>query len=518
MERQEERCRVRISTDLGNNASIEVFNESPISGDSMEKRDILMFLIKQIEAGKFDRVYVSTLCRLTRDITDGLNIITKVFKKANVILVTANNGPFDPGNPGSFLPLALSLVINQGELENIKYRVRTGIYSRITEGKSQGLNAYGYHTVNQKLVIDDAEAPIVREVYSRYAKGELLSDIVSDFRQRGLRGRIRFTSTKEGKTPKEGACFNERMLVCILSSCIYNGYLRTTLHGMMKSVAVVPAYEENGYAYYKGIHTPIIDEVLWNRVKLRLLKSQQTPHRNRSIKHDEFLLRHLLRCGCCDIGFTSTYTNKPNGVNKRIRYYLCQRVNENSRYTECDIRRIPSKVLENVILDVLSALGNNPDIVDAMLAQAKTMNSRYHDDGKVRLSVLHEQFTEIQFEIKRLVGALRSGEASPIADDIKKEIQHLSHQRKAIEEEIAGLRALQEKSTELPADKAAIINRLHQYSTAIPNLPALKKHELLRLIFKRITVLRMNRPFHGSTSNAPKHTRYFRLNCKLVVE
>ena len=44
----------------------------------------------------------------------------------------------------------------------------------------------------QKLVIDPVTAPLVREIYQRYADGEIVRTIVEDFNRRGLK-------TKSGK-------------------------------------------------------------------------------------------------------------------------------------------------------------------------------------------------------------------------------------------------------------------------------------------------------------------------------
>ena len=273
IEQQEARCRIRITNDVGSNAAITVFNESPASGESMEKRATLMILIKQIEAGKFDRVYVSTLCRLTRDAQDGLNIIYSVFKQANVILVTANNGPFNPFDQTSFIPIALSLMISLAESEKIKHRTQCGVYHHIAEGNYQGPVPYGYEIINKSVIVAEQEANVVREIYQRYGDGESLMNIVQDLQLRGVKKKSRTMSRRNlTDTPLAGPLLNKKMVISMLSNCIYIGYVRTTLHRKMKSAFITPAYEKDGYAYFKSKHPPIITDSQWNRVQSTILE------------------------------------------------------------------------------------------------------------------------------------------------------------------------------------------------------------------------------------------------------
>ncbi len=66
---------------------------------------------------------------------------------------------------------------------------------------------------------------------------------------------------------------------------------------------------------YKGKHEAIIEEEKWQKAQ-ELIKNQ--PYRGK--KYEEALLKGMIRCRCCKVNMTLTYSKKEN---KRYRYYIC---------------------------------------------------------------------------------------------------------------------------------------------------------------------------------------------------
>ena len=52
-----------------------------------------------------------------------------------------------------------------------------------------GIINYGYSVVGNKVVLNEEEAPIVRQIFTDYANGKSVVDIAKDLRARGIRNR-----------------------------------------------------------------------------------------------------------------------------------------------------------------------------------------------------------------------------------------------------------------------------------------------------------------------------------------
>jgi site-specific DNA recombinase len=86
--------------------------------------------------------------------------------------------------------------LSQEELENLKYRLGTGIRQRAGEGRAIVGPVYGYTHQNKRLVVNPAQAAVVRRIFQMYADGlsaYKIADILNDekiptMRDRGWRG------------------------------------------------------------------------------------------------------------------------------------------------------------------------------------------------------------------------------------------------------------------------------------------------------------------------------------------
>lgn len=76
---------------------------------------------------------------------------------------------------------------------------------------------------------------------------------------------------------------------------------------------------------YEGNHEAIIEQEKWQKAQ-ELIKNQ--PYRGK--KYEEELLKGMIRCICCKVNITLTYSKKEN---KRYRYYVC---NNHLRGKSCE--------------------------------------------------------------------------------------------------------------------------------------------------------------------------------------
>ena len=72
----------------------------------------------------------------------------------------------------------------------LSQKVRRGMRESRTKGNYTGGRVlYGYKVVNKKVIVNEDEAEVVRYIYSQYAAGVYVKDIVAALTEKGKIGR-----------------------------------------------------------------------------------------------------------------------------------------------------------------------------------------------------------------------------------------------------------------------------------------------------------------------------------------
>ncbi len=128
----------------------------------MERRALLR-LLDDIRAGKVDVVVVYKVDRLTRSLTDFAKIV-ETFDNQNVSFVSVTQ-QFNTTTSMGRLTLNVLLSFAQFEREVTGERIRDKIAASKKKGMWMGGNLpLGYDSEYRKLVVNEAEADVVRQV------------------------------------------------------------------------------------------------------------------------------------------------------------------------------------------------------------------------------------------------------------------------------------------------------------------------------------------------------------------
>src|ERR1035441_9585196 len=131
-----------------------------------------------------DIVLIYSVDRLSRVTVDVLTLMTELREHAIVEYVAES---FDD-NPACRLFLALRASIGAFEREQILARTQAGRIAKAKSGKVPGGRApFGYRIVDGLLVIHDAEATVVRQIYDWAAAGVSQRDIARRLNEQGIR-------------------------------------------------------------------------------------------------------------------------------------------------------------------------------------------------------------------------------------------------------------------------------------------------------------------------------------------
>ena len=222
------------------------------------------------------------------------------------------------------LTLNVLLSFAQFEREVTGERIRDKVEaSRKKEIWMGGHPPLGYDIVQRKLIINTAEAKLVRHIFSRYLELKSVCALKRDLEEGGYRSKQWTSSSNKihgGKPFKQGALYH------ILNNRLYIG---DAVH--------------KGNAY-PGEHEPVIDQAVWDQVQDLL--TQNAIHHEKGINHREpSLLRGLL---FDDRGnhMSPTHANKKG---KRYRYYTSQALAQQRRNEAGSITRIPAYDIEALV-------------------------------------------------------------------------------------------------------------------------------------------------------------------------
>ena len=335
------------------------YDDGGFSGGNL-KRPALQQLLKDVEKGKVDMIVVYKIDRLTRSLLDFAQLV-KTLEKHNCSFVSVTQH-FNTCDSMGKLTLNILLSFAQFERELGAERVRDKIAASRKKGMWTGGSVpLGYTLKNKKLIIEPAEAEIIRFIFEDYARtrSELLT--TQHAIERGYTPKER--KNKDG-TLKNKEVFNHSMVNHILNNPLYLGKM--------------PYKGE----LYEGQHKAIISQDLWDRVKS--LKSDNLGNAfcpSRSVKNS--LLKGLLECECCG---TMIPTRCKRG-NKYYEYYTTLKsVKEGAKAHPCKIESVPAGELDTFVLEKIQQIFKSPKIMREMAKQLEEANPKYSANDAYNLA------------------------------------------------------------------------------------------------------------------------------------
>src|SRR5271155_4781990 len=142
------------------------YDDGGFSGGNLE-RPALQGLLADIRARRIDVVAVYKVDRLTRSLADFARLV-EIFDAQGVSFVSVTQ-QFNTTSSMGRLTLNLLLSFAQFEREIAGERIRDKIAASKARGMWMGgMPPLGYDVKNRKLIVNDAEARIVVEIYRRY--------------------------------------------------------------------------------------------------------------------------------------------------------------------------------------------------------------------------------------------------------------------------------------------------------------------------------------------------------------
>ncbi len=380
------------------------------SGKSLERPD-LTAARAAAAAGAFDLLLVYRVDRLSRNLAQ-LGTLIEELQRVGVAFRSATE-PFDTATPAGLMMMQMLGVFAQFERSSIVERIAAGMERKAKGGGwTVGTYPYGYHKLNGTpgLVADPVAAPVVREIFRRYAEDRQGSAaIAAELNARGLRTRY-------------GGPWSRTAVLDVLRNRVYLG--EVPFRGV----------------WYIGNHEPLVDQALFEAA-VAILARRAADHGTRRRDGSDYLLSGLpMVCDRCGHRLIGAAARGRGG--KRYAYYTCY---SRSRYGQsgCDLPRLRKDELEEAILGQMSTVYADTSLIGAALAEMEAEMRRFGAAHDERRAALDAEAVELRTRIDRYFASFEAGQLSPElcqarVAGLQARIQAIEDERAAIVDAAAG--------------------------------------------------------------------------------
>ncbi len=321
------------------------YNDGGFSGGNIN-RPALKRLLDDVEHGRIDVVVVYKIDRLSRSLSDFAKIVD-LFDQHSVTFVSVTQ-QFNTTTSMGRLTLNILLSFAQFEREVTGERIRDKLAASKAKGMWMGgIPPLGYDVVERKLVINEDEAIIVRDIFTRYAEHGSAAQLVRELKIEGRTGKSWVT---QAGRQRQGKLIDQQNLFSMLRNRLYLGEICN--HGNC----------------YKGQHQAIVNREVWDAVHSIIDKRKQGPRTRDSGKQS--LLTGLLYAPDGQ-RMLPTYTQKKSG--KRYRYYVPYLDKRQSAGMSTGIGHLPAAEIESAVLTQVHQALQSPEMIVAVWRASMAM-------------------------------------------------------------------------------------------------------------------------------------------------
>lgn len=379
---------------------VDGYVDEGLSAATTKRRENFHRMVRDGKAGCFDLIITKEITRFARNTLDSIQFTRELLNAGvGVFFQNDNINTFDED---SELRLTIMSGIAQDELRKLSSRVKFGhqqaIKNNVVLGNSR---IFGYVKDGGRLVIDEDEAPMVRELFELYATGKYsMKQIEVLFWEKGYRNH---NGKKIAHTTMSGMISNPKY------KGYYVGNKVKVIDLFTKKQKFLPPEEWVIFKDETGEIVPaIVDEELWEQAN-RVLKRRSEDVKNRQgICNHANLLTGKLFCTHC--GATYYRRDSKDRTGKKNSKWICSGKIKNGADScpsfaiyEDEIKPVLLQVFQETEVDAMA-------LVDEYTEMFKALNDKDNITEKIRM--LQQQIDLEEKKKGKLLGFNASGDLS----------------------------------------------------------------------------------------------------------
>ena len=357
-----------------------------LSGISTKRRENFNRMVDDAEAGKFDLVITKEISRFARNTLDSIQYTRQLLNAGvGVFFQNDNINTFDED---SELRLSIMSSIAQDELRKLSSRVKFGHQQAIKQNVVLGNSRiFGYIKNDGRLVIDEDQAVMVRQLFELYATDEYsMKQLETLFWEKGYRnhnGKRIAHSTMSG----------------MISNPKYKGYYvgnKVKVVDMFtKKQKFLPPEEWVMFKDETGEIVPaIVSEELWEQANAVLRRRSEDVKNRQGVCNHANLLTGKLFCTHCGTPYYRRDSVDRQG-NKNSKWVCSGKINNGK--DSCDSIPIYEKELIPVLFEVFR---DTKEASAAMLEEYERMYRAMTSDSNIEKKIESAQAT-IELTLKK---------------------------------------------------------------------------------------------------------------------
>lgn len=367
----------------------KVYEERGVSAKDTN-RPQFQEMIADMKLGKFNKILVYKLDRLTRSIRD-LESICTMLEEYNCTLESKVEEINTGTAMGKFFVRFLT-IIAQLEIETTSERTKFGLVGAVKKGHFVGRAPLGYKKQDKKLVVDDLESEVIKEIFDLYVKGKSANAIT------------KYLNEENKLNRNWGTTFIDR----ILSNEIYVG---NYVHGK--------CVRKDETETFENVAPSLIDKNIFQIVQEQKKKNL----RNYKRKQTYIFMQSIICPKCSQImGGCSSKSH----TGEKHCYYQCH---------NCKTR-VSEKKIEQETMKFLN------DMLDYFLLIDHTFKPTLNQDINHDLKKYTRILEELNTKEKRIKTAFVDGYLE--AKDLKEELELIMKQKVDIESKIKELQQVED--------------------------------------------------------------------------
>ncbi|MBR0313432.1 MAG: recombinase family protein [Oscillospiraceae bacterium] len=377
---------------------VDGYIDEGLSAATTKKRENFHRMIDDGKAGMFDLILTKEITRFARNTLDSIQY-TRDLLNAGVAVFFQNDN-INTLDEDSELRLTIMSGIAQDELRKLSSRVKFGHQQAIKNSVVLGNSRiFGYRKDGGRLVIDEDEAPMVRELFALYATGEYsMKQIETLFWERGYRNH---NGNRIAHTTMSGMISNPK----------YKGYYVGNKVKVMdiftKKQKFLPPEEWVMFKDETGEIVPaIVSEELWEQANAVLKKRSEDVKNRQGICNHANLFTGKLYCTHCGAAYYRKDSVDRRG-NKSSKWVCSGKIKNGA--DSCPSFAIYESELKPLLFELFTDSDADADaLIDEYVALYQSLDRS--DDLAKRIAALEQQVETAEKKKQKLLTYNAMGE------------------------------------------------------------------------------------------------------------
>ena len=348
-----------------------------LSGISTRKRENFNHMVEEAAEDRFDLVITKEISRFARNTLDSIQYTRQLLSCG--VGVFFQNDNINTLDEDSELRLSIMSSIAQDELRKLSSRVKFGHQQAIKQNVVLGNSRiFGYRKDRKRLVIDEAEAPMVRELFALYSTDQYsMKQLETLFWEKGYRN-------------LNGNKIAHSTMSNMISNPKYKGYYvgnKVKVVDMFtKKQKFLPPEEWVMFKDETGEIVPaIVSEEVWDKANEILKRRSEDVKNRQGICNHANLLTGKLWCTHCGQPYYRRESKDRSG-NKNSKW-LCSGKIKNGA-DSCDSFAIYEEEIKPVLFEVFR---DTKADADAMVAEYVRMYNELTAGGALPQKIEEQQ-------------------------------------------------------------------------------------------------------------------------------